>query len=434
MKIEKLGFWTLTALVTGNMVGSGIFMLPASLARVGSISLVAWVFTSIGAIALALVFSKMSSLITKNGGPYAYSQAGFGNFIGFQTAYNYWIMVLLGNAGVAVAFIGYMRVFIPALADPHIGTLIAILVIWIFTFINIAGIRFAGITQLITTLLKFIPLLLIATFGWAYFHPEYLTHNFNVSSHSNFSAFSYAATLTLWTFIGLESATIPSDSVKNPLRNIPLATIVGTALSAILYIASTAALMGMLPISSLVNSTSPFATATAIMFGPLGEWITALGAIVSCLGALNGWTLVQGQIPMAAADDNLFPKIFSIRNQKNVPATGLIVSSLIVTVMLIITTSPSLIDQFNSLILIATVTSLLAYFYTSIAEIIILPKKQPFVKNTTHIIIAIAAAAYSAWAFLGSGTETIFYVTILVLSSIPLYAWICYRNSIQLPL
>jgi len=427
-KSEKLGLWMLTALVTGNIIGSGILMLPADLARVGSISLLAWIFTAGGALALSLVFAKMSNLLPKIGGPYAYSHAAFGDFIGFQTAYNYWIMVLIGNAAVAIAAIGYLRVFFPCLHSPLLGTTVAIGMVWIFTAINLRSVQAAGITQIITTILKFIPLLAVAILGWWYFHPTYITQNFNVTHTSNFSAFSYAATLTLWTFIGLESATIPADSTENPKRNIPLATILGTAIAMFIYFASTAALMGMIPHEILVNSTSPFAAANAVIFGKWGEWIAAAGAIISCLGVLNGWILIQGQMPMAAAADRLFPKIFNKRNKHNIPVSGQIISSIIVSLMLLATTNPSLIDQFQILILLATVIALLSYLYTAVAEIILLPKegfKQR--KNITQIIIAIFAAAYSFWAIFGSGKDIIFYLAILVFSSVPLYAWL--KNS-----
>lgn len=431
-KSEKLGLWMLTALVTGNIIGSGILMLPADLARVGSISLVAWIFTACGALALSLVFAKMSTLLPKTGGPYAYSHAAFGDFIGFQTAYNYWIMVLIGNAAVAIAAIGYLRVFFPCLHSPLLGSTVAIGMIWIFTAINLRSVQAAGVTQIVTTILKFVPLLAVAIFGWWYFHPSYITQNFNVTHTSNFSAFSYAATLTLWTFIGLESATIPADSTENPKRNIPLATILGTSVAMLIYFASTAVLMGMIPHEVLVNSTSPFAAANAMIFGKWGEWIAAAGAVISCLGVLNGWTLIQGQMPMAAAADSLFPKIFNKRNKHNIPVPGLIISSIIVSIMLLATTSPSLIEQFQILILLATVIALLSYLYTAVAEIILLPKeglKQR--KNITQIAIALFAAAYTFWAIFGSGKEIVFYLAVLILSSVPLYAWLKNSHSSQ---
>ena len=422
LKKEKLNLLMLIALVTGNMVGSGIFMLPADFARIGSISLLSWIFSSAGVILLALVFAKMSAIFPKTGGPYAYTHLGFGNFMGFQTAYIYWLMVLFGNAAVAVASIGYLQTFFPVLANPYLGTLVTLSEVWLFTLINIRGVRTVGIIQIITTILKFVPLLIVGILGWMYFHPEYITQNFNVSHKSNFSAFSYASILIFWVFIGLETGTIPAGSVENPRRNIPMATILGTLIAAVIYIASTTALMGMIHPRELMNSTSPFAEAMKLMFGTWGGRIAALGAIISCLGVLNGWTLIQGQMPMAAAKDKLFPKFFAKCNKHDVPALGIIASSVIISIMLIITTSKSLIDQFNILISAATVIALLTYMYTAIAEIILLPKR-----NIPHIIIASLAACYSFWVIFGSGQEIVFYMTMLVFTSIPLYIGIKYK-------
>lgn len=428
-KSEKLGLVSLTALVAGNMIGSGVFMLPSELARVGSISIFSWIFTAAGAFFLALVFSKMSHIIPKTGGPYAYARAGFGDFIGFQTAYTYWIAVLIGNAGVALALIGYLRVFFPILSIPAISTSVAILSIWLFTFINIQGIRTVGLVQIITTSLKFVPLLVVGLLGWWYFHPEYLTSSFNVTTKSNFSAFSYGATLTLWAFIGVESASVPADSVANPKRNIPLATLFGTSIAALVYIITATVIMGLLPANILANSPSPFAAAAKVIFGQWGEWIVALGATISCLGALNGWILIQGHITLAIAEDNLFPKVFAKMNKANVPGLGIIIGSTIITVLLLLTSTPNLVDQFQFIILNAAGFSLLAYVYTSIAEILILQKNKTDIKKTTNIIIAILAAFYSLWAIIGSGKDTVFMLTITILSSLFLYAIIKWEKS-----
>ncbi len=185
-KGKTLGLWTLTALVAGNMIGSGAFLLPASLANFGSIGILGWICTAIGSICLALVFAKLSGLFPKTGGPYAYCREGFGDFIGFQVAYNYWIALWVGNAAIALAFIGYLGVFWPALVQNRlITTLASIATIWLITFINLAGVKQAGKVQLVTMILKLIPLLLIGIVGLFYIHPEYLK-TFNVSGTSHF--------------------------------------------------------------------------------------------------------------------------------------------------------------------------------------------------------------------------------------------------------
>jgi len=418
----------LITLVTGNMIGSGIFLLPSSLASIGSISLYSWILTSIGSILLALVFANLGNLVPKTGGLYIYTHKAFGPFIGFQTAYNYWIALWVGNAAIAIAMIGYLRVFFPILNSQLNTALSAIFIVWLLTFVNIIGVRKAGTLQVISTICKLIPILFICVLGWQYFHPVFLQKSFNITGNSNFYAVSNGAVFTLWAFIGLESATIPANSAINPKRNIPIATILGTLLTAIIYIISSTVIMGMISSGELSKSTSPFADAANIIFGPIGRDIIAIGAAISCFGALNGWTLLQGQIAMAAAENRQFPKIMAKKNKKGTPAIALCITSLFITILLLMSMSSSLIKQFNLIILMATLASLIPYFFTSMGEIILLYKNGKWNSGATkHVIIAILASIYSFWTILASGQEIIFYGMILMLTSIPLYVYVRVR-------
>lgn len=429
---RTIGLWILTSLVAGNMIGSGIFLLPASLASYGSISILSWIMTSIGAILLALVFAKLGSLMPKVGGPYAYARAGFGNFAGFQIAYNYWIALWVGNAAIVVALISYLSVFWPALkSNDVLSCSVAITIVWLLTFINIIGVRTAGVFQLITTILKLLPLIFIATVGLFYLHPHYLA-DFNVSGKSNFSALTSAATLTFWAFVGLESATVPADDVIDPQRTIPRATILGTIIAATVYILSTVAVMGVLPMSQLAKSVSPYADAARIMLGPAADILVALGALISCLGALNGWTLLQGQIPFAAARDGLFPAIFAKESRFGTPIVGLISSSILITILLLLTLNKSLVAQFTLIILIATLASLIPYLYTCMAELMIFLKLKDQIKGKqiiTSSVIAILAMIYAFWAIAGSGHDTVFYGALLFISSVPVYVLMRWQPS-----
>lgn len=422
---KPLGVWMLAALVAGNMIGSGIFMLPAGLAQFGSISLLSWIFTSVGAILLALVFAKLGTIMPRIGGPYAYCREAYGDFIGFAMAYNYWIALWVGNAAIAVAFSGYLGgVFFPLLKTNHwLAFLFSAGAVWVMTLINIIGIRTAGIMQLITTVLKLMPLLLIASLGLLFIHPAYLT-DFNVSGHSHLSAFSTAATMTLWAFVGFESASVPAESVDNPQRNIPLATIIGTVITALIYILSTIAIMGVIPSATLAHSNAPYADAARIMFGNVGYWLIGAGAVISCLGALNGWTLLTGQVPLAASRDGLFPELFSKQTKTNTPINGLLISAVLITILLALTLSDSLVKQFNNIILLATLASLIPYFFTAIAELIIFQKDKALVKGKRLLgssIIAVLGAIYAFWAIMGSGEDTVFYGTLLLFTSAPVY-------------
>lgn len=420
---KKMGIVAMTSLVAGNMIGSGIFLLPSTLARLGSLSLLSYVITGLGALFLAFVFSRMSTMIPKTGGPYAYAHAGLGNVLGFQTAYCYWINAWVGNAAIAVTGMGYLSVFFPSLAHPVNACIAAIAFVWLFTWVNLRGIQTFAIVQVVATILKLIPLLLIGLLGWFFFHMDYITTSANVTPAPQLSTFdiiTQGATLTLWAFIGFESGTVPAGSVKNPSRTIPIATILGMSIAAVVSIATSIAIMGMVPNAILQQSVSPFADAAQIIFGDWGKWIIAFGAVMSCLGVLNGWTLIQGQIPMAAADDNLFLKIFGRRNKKGVPSYAMIISAGLITACLFLTISPDLVKQFNLLILIATLAALISYLYTPVSELILFMRGDfPYTKRA--VFVAIVSIIYASWAIYGAGTEVLSYGALLLLSSIPLY-------------
>ncbi|NGX51078.1 MAG: Arginine/agmatine antiporter [Chlamydiae bacterium] len=424
----------LTALVVGNMIGSGVFLLPSSLARIGSISVFSWCITAVGAMLLALVFARLSTLFPKTGGPYVYCREGFGNFVGFQVAYNYWVYMWVGNAAIAVAFTGYLTTFWPELAH---NNLLAFFVtagaVWLFTLVNIIGVHLAGVVQLVLTILKFFPLLIIAIVGIFFIDMHNLTY-FNVSGESNFSALSSGAMLTLWAFLGMESASIPADEVIDPVKNIPRATIIGTAVTALVYILSTVAIMGVIPIPELRNTAAPFADLAGIIFGGWGRFAMGAAAIISCIGALNGWILLQGQIPLAAAKDDLFPKKFAQLSKRRAPVFGILISSAFVTVLLALNFNKNLVDQFTFIISLATLAAIIAYLYTTVAEFVIYvkyPEKMERGKIVKSLTISALAFGYTFWAMISAGQEIIFYGAILMFTSIPIYGWMewqKYRN------
>lgn len=431
---RKLGVWMSIALVIGNMVGSGVFLLPSSLASYGGISLLSWVFTSAGALMLALVFSRLGRAYPKTGGPYAYTRRAFGDFVGFQTAWGYWINAWVGNAAIAVAFVGYLAVFWGHVADSSIlGAGVAIALIWVLTAVNVLGVRQAGWVQLLTTILKMMPLIAIGVVGifmvdTSNFKP------FNASGDSTFSAISSAGALTLWAFIGLESATVPADDVENPQRTIPLSTIVGTIVAAVVYILGTAAVMGVLPTDTLANSTAPFSDAAAEIFGGWASKPVAMGALISTLGCLNGWILLQGQVPAAVADDGLFPEVFARRSKNGTPYVGLVVSSVLITVLVITNYTKGLVDLFTWVILLATLTALVPYAYSAMAEVMLfVNERERFsIRNlTVDVLISLLAFGYSFWAIWGAGADVVMKGMLLFLAGVPLFVFIKWRAAVK---
>jgi APA family basic amino acid/polyamine antiporter len=417
---RPLGLWTTTALVVGNMVGSGIFLLPASLRAYGGVSLVGWAFSSAGAFCLALVFAWLARAVPGSGGPYAYTRAGLGDFPGFLVAWGYWTSFLPGNAAIAVAMVGYLAFFVPVLATvPALGALAALAAIWLLVWVNTRGIREAGGVQLATTVLKLVPLVAIGVAGLAVFDVSHLVP-FNASGQSTLSAVSSTAALTMWAFLGLESATIPAGEVERPERTIPLATVLGTAVTAVVYIAGTVAVMGVVEPESLARSTAPFADAASALFGRWAAAIVAAGAVVSCFGALNGWTLLLGQMPAAAAADELMPRIFDRRSRRGTPAAGLVISSLLVTLIVAANYTRGLVGAFTFLILLATLGTLVPYAFSMIA-FVLLGRRHSRRVPALQMLVALLALAYSLWAMVSVGVETLVWGAVLLLAGVPVY-------------
>jgi APA family basic amino acid/polyamine antiporter len=421
-----------TALVVGNMIGSGVFLLPSSLARYGGISIVAWLLTAAGAMLLALVFARLGRAFPRTGGPYAYTRKAFGDFVGFQTAWGYWIAIWAGNAAIAVAFVSYLSTFWDALAtNSLLAAAVAVAAIWLLTGVNALGVRQGGWLQGVTTALKLLPLLAIATVGLLFVQGGNFSP-FNASGESSFSAITAAAALTLWAFIGLESATVPAGDVEDPKRTIPRSTILGTLLTALVYVLGTVAVMGVIPAATLAGSNAPFADAAREMFGGWAGDAVAIGAIVSAFGALNGWILLQGQIPMAAARDRLFPAVFARTGRGGAPVFGLVVSSVLVTLLMATNYTKSLGDQFTFIILLATLTTLVPYAYSAAAQLMLLATDRARFSGrrlATDAVVALLAFGYSLWAIAGAGYEVVFKGFLLLLAGIPVYIWMRWRAA-----
>jgi APA family basic amino acid/polyamine antiporter len=429
-KSKEIGLWTATSLVIGNMIASGLFMLPATLAIYGGISLTGWIISGAGALCLALVYSWLSKLQPKaTGGPYAYTREGMGTFAAFLVAWGYWISVWCTNAAIAVGFVSYLTAFIPALGNnPFLSIGTGLSAIWFLTWINTKGIREAGIVQVITTILKLAPLIVITIGGLFYFNADHFIP-FNLSSQSNLSAITSTTTLTLFAFLGLECATIPSGNVKNAEKTVSRATIIGTLLTTFIYIAGTVAVMGLIPPSILQDSQAPFADAAASIWGEEARYLVAGGAVISTFGALNGWILIQGQMPMAAARDHLFPRIFAKENKNGTPAIGIVISSVLISVLMSLNFTRTLADTYTFMVLLTTLTVLVPYLFSIISFVMMASRQNNL--SGFKLFIAALAFLYSMWAIIGAGEETVYWGFVLLMAGLPFYAYIqIKRNSL----
>ncbi len=417
---RKIGLWPATSLVLGNMIGSGIFLLPASLAVYGGISVVGWVVSALAGLVIAKVFSELGKQFPETGGPYTFAKKGFGDFPAFLVAWGYWIAIIATNAAITVTMLSYLSVFFPVLsANPLVAILMGLGVIWLLTYINTRGVKEAAWVQLVTTVLKLVPLILIAIVGMFFINMEHFSP-FNLSGESNFAAITATTTLTLFAFLGIESATIPADNIANPSKTIPRATMLGTWTAIVVYILGSVAVMGMIPPETLATSEAPFADAAVVIWGePARKWV-ALGIVISTFGALNGWIMMQGQIPLAAAKDDLFPKLFGKLNKNDMPVQGLVFSSVLISVLMFMNYSKSLIKAFEFMILLATLTCLVPYLFATATHLLFALRSG---KRWAWIWGSIAFV-FSMWAIVGSGEEIVFYGFLVLMAGIPFYVWI----------
>ncbi len=424
---KKLGFWTVMSFVVGSSVGAGIFMIPASLAHFGGIGLLGWIFTALGTLLMVFSFMRLSAANPASGGPYAYARQGFGDFVGFQVAWNYWISTCVSNAALAVGLSAYMSVFFPAIqTTPWLGFVVAISGMWAVTLLNVMGIYQSAIFQLIFTILKLVPIFLIIAFGLP--HIELANFEpFNATGMNPILAIMGASTITLWAFLGFEAGTVPAGNIKNPEKTIPRATFWGTLVVVAVCILSSMVVMGVLPQGYLQNATAPFSDVAQKLFGQWGAWLIGLGAVISTIGTMNALAMLQGQIPLAAAKDSLMPKLFKKQNRLGAPHMGLIFSSLLITGIVFMRYTENLVNQFTFLLLLSTLTALITYLFPILADIKSLLGNA---KNKLALTGSLLAFGYLIWAIIGAGQEQVFLGALLFFGSTPIYVWmkVSYRK------
>ena len=419
---KAIGLWTALALVMGSMIGSGVFLLPASLAPLGWNSVVGWCITVLGAMCVAGVFAKLARSFPEAGGPYAYTRHAFGKGPAFAVAWAYWISLWVGNAAIATGAVSYLSRLFPVLGDSGNSALATIVIIWGFTFINLRGVAAAGKVQLVTTIIKLIPLLAVAALA------IYVIANRGISvvqpldsANLNLASISAATTLTLWAMLGLETATVPADQVEDPERTIPRATLFGTAGAGIIYIIVCSAVVLMLPAAITATSSAPFADFVARYGGAdAGTAIAAFGAI-SALGALNGWIMIQAELPAAIARDGLFPKWMAVRGKYGAPVYAHILSSSLLTAVLLLNFSRSMASLFEFLILLTTSVVLFMYLGCAAAAARLMVTGQ-IKRSAGFTVLVMLAALYSVWTVYGAGTEALLWGLLLLLAGVPIYA------------
>jgi APA family basic amino acid/polyamine antiporter len=421
---RQLGFWMCLALVIGNMIGSGFFLLPATLAPFGWNGVAGWIITTGGALCLALVFARLARAFPQAGGPYAYSRLAFGPFPAFLVAWSYWVSMWVGNVAIATGVVAPLSTVFPAITS--YSAVITLVLVWSLTTINCFGAKTVGRIQLVTTILKFLPLaavillvVLVLAAGGGEAATELRRSDLTFSGPTGIAA---AAVLTLWSFLGLESATVPAERIENPTRNIPRATFIGVIVTGLIYTFVCSSVALLMPVEQVANSGAPMAEFIGAYWGGPAATLIALFAGVAAFGTLNGWVLMQGELPWAMAKDGVFPGWLAKLSRFGTPARAHIVTSLLLTIVLALNYTRTMADLFGFLILLATTASLVAYLVGSLAAV-----KLGVGRKAMPIFIL--AALFSLWAIWGSGVEAMQWGAALLLSGVPVYFLMRWRAA-----
>jgi putrescine:ornithine antiporter len=433
---KKMTLMQLTVIVAVNMMGSGIIMLPANMAKVGAISLLSWGVTALGSMAIAYGFAQAGLFNQKPGGMSAYAEEAHGKAGFFMTFYLYFFSLAIGNVAIAISAVGYLATFFPWLSSTPIATCIGVIgLIWLTTIANFGGPRVTGRIGTVTVWGVILPVGLLSLIGWFWFSGDTFTAAWNPNGIGIAEGLGSSISLTLWAFLGMESAAQNSSAVENPKRNVPLACMLGTLGAAFVYILSTTVIQGIVPNAELVKSTGPFGLAYAKMFNPAVGSIVMTFAVMACIGSLLGWQFTISQTAKSAADDRMFPSIFSRISSVGAPVTGMVIMAVVQSAMALSTISPSLNEQFSALVNLAVVTNVLPYILALSGLMVMMRNagvgEKVYRRNT---IVAMVAMVYSIYAIFASGKDAVLGAMIVMGIGLVIYGFIAQRFAAAMPM
>lgn len=424
---NRIGFWSVLALVVGSQIGSGVFMLPASLASFGMYSIAGWVASAIGSISLAMVFASLCARFPRTGGPHVYIERLFGRDLSFFSGWTYWVVSWVSTTAVIVAAIGYLSPFIGN-QSPYVYLALEILLLLLMGGLNLFGVSIAGRAETVFTLLKFLPLFIVPIAAIWLFDIDNFQVSEVIASQGASSSIAQAALLTLWGFVGLESATTPAGSVENPGKTIPRALIIGTVIVALIYMFNSVAIMGLIPGKILASSSAPYATAAQYVFG--GNWHLwiSLAASIVCIGTLNAWILTSGQISLGLAEDQMMPEVFARRSRNGAPYTSIICSCLGIVPLLVLTANENIAGQVAAVIDFSVTSFLFIYLLCSIVNLVLSWRNRTGILSIFNSLVAIS---FCVWVISETSLNTIMISSLFTLSGIPLYLFWYRRQTIN---
>ena len=435
-KAHTLGLTSATGLVIGSIVGTGIFTAPAVIAGAGTSGIVVLGVIAVGAMLLAVLFGQLTKRIpNSDGGLYAYSRHEFGDFAGYLVGWCYWVQAWAGNAAIVSSWVFYVDALF---GFDHITGLenwgIAMVGLWVPAAVNLIGIRQMAWFQNVTVVLKFLPLLFVGLVGW-FFVDKANFGPFNASGGSLYSGIGIAAGVALFSFIGVEAAAVTAKRVKNPRINVGRASLLGTGLSAILYVLITAAVMGLVPHHALLDNGSPFVNAFQTIFNGArwaGKFIAAI-AVVSGIGALNGWTLIVTETSRAIAQDDLFLRPFAWTDKRGTAWFGIVVGTALPSVLMLWRyTTTSGLTVFTYLVDLTVVTVAIPYFFSAIAQLTYLVSRRRRVEGwrlARDLAVAGASVLFSMWVTFAAGYQVVYQALVVILAGLVLYAFLNARRQ-----
>lgn len=431
-KSNKIGVVQLTILTMVNMMGSGIIMLPTKLAEIGTISIVSWLVTAVGSTALAYAFAQCGMFSKKSGGMGGYAEYSFGKAGNFMANYTYGVSLIIANTAIAISAVGYGSEFFGATLSPLSIALWTIFTLWLATVLNFGGARITGNISSFTIWGVIIPVVGISIIGWHWFDGSMYVNSWNPHNVPTFEAIGVSISMTLWAFLGLESACANADAVENPEKNVPIAVLGGTLGAAVIYIVSTNVIAGIVPNLDLAQSTAPFGLAFAHMFNETtGKVIMGL-MVMSCFGSLLGWQFTIAQVFKSSAEEGYFPAFFKKVTSKDAPIIGMVTITAIQTLLSLMTISPSLNKQFNVLVDLAVVTNVIPYLLSMAALAVLLKAENvPAQKYKTTVLVAFVGSVYSIYALYAAGEQAMLYGSIVTFIGWTLYGFVSYRFDLR---
>ena len=416
---RQLGFWMCLALVVGNMIGSGIFLLPANLAPLGANAIWGWVITIGGAMCLAGVFAALAKTIPEATGPYDYVAKALGAPPAFLVMWSYWISVWVTNSAIAIAAVSYLSTLAPGFfSAPGVPALTAIAFVALFTAVACTGARTSGKVQITTSILKIMPLvaamvLALIVFGGGGEPAEFAPAPVNTVN------ISQAAALTLWALLGFECAAVPAGRVKDPARTIPRATLIGTLAVGLIYLAASTSVFLLLSSEVAAKSPAPFADLVGSYWGPAAGTLVVFFAAISCLGALNGWVLLQGEVPLSLARRGVFPQWFGKVNGRGMPVRAQVLGSSLSALLVVANYTKGLTELFAFMALLATVATLVLYLIAAISALRLMWTGQ--MQRGIMVAVTLVGAIYAVWTFYGAGRDANLWGLLLLMTAIPVW-------------